>query len=583
MALNLPVRKILTEPSIPRGFTIIVYQENNHYYAKDKKGNIICIDSPTSCLQEAIDAVKPSGGRVFIKKGTYSVPRTVTVSGDNIEIVGEYPTILGQPDFTFPILRILDANNVRVKGLIFDMQASSWKYPRLPIPSANNIQVVNSKDIEIAYNILKNAREYSLLVGTYGEDNTWQERPCERVWIHHNLVSGGAADGIDITASKYVIVENNIVTGTRDDAYAILSSATNPAENIIMRSNIAYDHQFSCFKIALYYGGVGEYALNNVIIEGNYCRTTVNEGGGAIAIYYESERVPPDGIGRNIYILNNIIYTGNVRFHAISIAWNYRNAPNYTFKNIVIRGNYISAVNDPLDTSTSPPRLKDLYGIWVKNNTKVNGLVIEDNIIERFKKGIFIGINNSAIIRNNVFRFNFEQAIILWYSRNVEISNNYIYDNARHYLNNNTFTPYVVYLESSSDVVIKNNVFRAGESQTRCIGIYGNSSDILVTDNDLFNGYLLTPIYIDPNATDVILRRNRGVATENSGQATIAVGATSVTVNHGLICTPSKVLITPLAQPPGPIWVSNITSSQFTIRTSTAPSADLPVAWYAEC
>jgi hypothetical protein len=559
-----------------------VYTENGHYYAKDQWGNLICVDSTTACLQEAIDAVKPGGGRVFIKKGTYPVTRTVTVSGNNIEIIGEYPTILGQPDFTFPILRILDANNVRVKGLIFDMQAD-WSYPRLPLPTANNIQLGNCRDVEIAYNILKNAREYSLAVGVYGENDIWTNRQCERVWIHHNLVSGGAADGIDIISGKHIIVENNIVTGTRDDAYAILAFAGEPVENVIMRNNVAYDHKFSCFKIALYYDGAGEYALNNVIIEGNYCKTTIDEGGGAVAIQYESNSVPPNGVGRNIYILNNIIYTGNVRFHAISITWFYRNAPNYTFKNIVIRGNYISAVNDPLDTSTSPPRLKDLYGIWVKDNTKINELVIENNTIERFRKGVNIGINNSAIIRNNVFRFNFEQAVTLWYSRNVEISNNYIYDNARQYLNNNTFTPYVVYLESVSDVVIKNNVFRAGESQTRCIGIFGNSSNILVTDNDMFNGYLLTPIYIDPSATNVILRRNRGVATENSGQATIPAGATSVTVNHGLICTPSKVLVTPLAQPPGPIWVSDITSSQFTINTSTLPTTDLPIAWYAEC
>ena len=73
------------------------------------------------------------------------------------------------------------------------------------------------------------------------------------------------------------------------------------------------------------------------------------------------------------------------------------------------------------------------------------------------------------------------------------------------------------------------------------------------------------------------------ITTKNSGVATIGANATSVTVNHGLVCTPSKVLITPLAQPSGSIWVSGITSSQFTINISSAPTANLPVAWYAEC
>jgi len=71
--------------------------------------------------------------------------------------------------------------------------------------------------------------------------------------------------------------------------------------------------------------------------------------------------------------------------------------------------------------------------------------------------------------------------------------------------------------------------------------------------------------------------------SKNTGQATIPANATSVTVNHGLICTPKKVLVTPLSQPPGNIWISNIITTSFNINVSTAPSVDLPVAWYAEC
>ena len=69
----------------------------------------------------------------------------------------------------------------------------------------------------------------------------------------------------------------------------------------------------------------------------------------------------------------------------------------------------------------------------------------------------------------------------------------------------------------------------------------------------------------------------------NSGTATIASGSTSVTVNHGLACTPSKVVITPLAQPLGNMWVSNITSTSFSINISSAPSSNLSVTWVAEC
>jgi len=67
-----------------------------------------------------------------------------------------------------------------------------------------------------------------------------------------------------------------------------------------------------------------------------------------------------------------------------------------------------------------------------------------------------------------------------------------------------------------------------------------------------------------------------------SGVATLSAGSTRVTVSHGLVATPTKVLITPLGQPPGKLWVENITSSSFDIVTDTAPTSNLNIAWYAE-
>jgi hypothetical protein len=73
-----------------------------------------------------------------------------------------------------------------------------------------------------------------------------------------------------------------------------------------------------------------------------------------------------------------------------------------------------------------------------------------------------------------------------------------------------------------------------------------------------------------------------GVRAKNYGTATISAGSTRVTVSHGLVRTPSIVNITPLALPPGKLWVENITSTSFDIVTDTAPTVDLSVMWYAE-
>jgi hypothetical protein len=49
-----------------------------------------------------------------------------------------------------------------------------------------------------------------------------------------------------------------------------------------------------------------------------------------------------------------------------------------------------------------------------------------------------------------------------------------------------------------------------------------------------------------------------------------------------LATTPTKFQITPLGQPPGKLWVENITSTSFDIVTDVLPTSDLNVAWYAE-
>jgi len=152
----------------------------------------------------------------------------------------------------------------------------------------------------------------------------------------------------------------------------------------------------------------------------------------------------------------------------------------------------------------------------------------------------------------------------------------------------------------NSDVVLEGTLFYANNDY----GIYmGNSSKVIIKDYSHVRA-LPGSISILIDSTDSLLMIDRlsiidniigldklayfksdnpSYLSKNTGQATIPANATSITVNHGLICTPKKVLVTPLAQPPGSIWVSNITGTSFNINVSAAPTTDLPVAWYAEC
>jgi len=66
-------RKEFEERVFPHRYDVMVYTEDNHYYARDSRGNLICADSPTACIQEAINYVLslPTGGRVYIRAGDY--------------------------------------------------------------------------------------------------------------------------------------------------------------------------------------------------------------------------------------------------------------------------------------------------------------------------------------------------------------------------------------------------------------------------------------------------------------------------------------------------------------------------------
>lgn len=62
------------------------------------------------------------------------------------------------------------------------------------------------------------------------------------------------------------------------------------------------------------------------------------------------------------------------------------------------------------------------------------------------------------------------------------------------------------------------------------------------------------------------------------GQATISKGQTSVTVSTSAATPSSNILLTPLGNPKGTLWVTRATGN-FTIEISAAPASDLAIAY----
>ena len=124
---------------------------------------------------------------------------------------------------------------------------------------------------------------------------------------------------------------------------------------------------------------------------------------------------------------------------------------------------------------------------------------------------------------------------------------------------------------------VRNNVFRDLNTTPTAVGILVDSTNqvegIVIENNDLRG--LGTSINLSAVPSDMIIKRNNGYVTENSGTATIGSSSTTVAVNHGLSYTPliNDIRVTPTNNlgNAAKFWVSNPTATQFTINIDSNP------------
>jgi hypothetical protein len=581
----------------PNVYDAMVFTESGangqHYYAMDSVGSVFCIDSPTACLKEAINYVinNKTSGVVFIRSGTYTVSAETGIGDStprsyNITIIGEHgatiqtttPTIT--PGYNNGILHFYSIGGVKeinIEGLnlsLTDSSRSFWNV--ISIELGGNATAAQTWRIRIRGNRITSNYQVSSS-GNYTQGIMYLSRQVGSgyspvpvnfdVWIEYNRIVGTGA-GISVAngtmqgpASGRVVVRNNFID-TQWTAYS-------PNDCIFVFGNINNINP--------------QYFIPDVIIEGN---TALNPGDTSIEVAEAINAVirgntanGPIHLSYNWFngiVENNAVYGGN-KIVGLG-AWASGTSPSY-IRNTIIQGN--SLYNAGLSVFLNLSQLSspiDIGPISILNNN----ILIENVMLSGGLLGIQVQSQNwsnypKVLIQGNNIRFN-----------NVNANNNAIAG--------------IAYSAPQAVVDVSHNAFdfTGVTNATRITGINVNNGYPAFIRNNIIKGstqWLLIsyygPYYVSHNYVDntnvntggttVYFRRNTGYPTEASGTATISSGSTSVTVNHGLVCTPSKVLITPLAQPSGNLWVSNITSTSFTINISTAPSANLSVAWSAEC
>ncbi|RLI74084.1 hypothetical protein DRO97_06425 [Archaeoglobales archaeon] len=274
----------------------------------------------------------------------------------------------------------------------------------------------------------------------------------------------------------------------------------------------------------------------------------------------------------------------------------------------------------------------EYYGIGIEHfgshchHININGIISEANtkngiLIDRGKQ---INVCNSQIIDNqesgiagdgliecniisNVIQGNYYNGINLYLDQASEgfdnnIIGNQILLNKQHGIRIDDINRTIIALNKIKDNSQEQTNVYSGimlESGADYHIIYANECiNTQATPKQAWgiNAYWVNDVYIYLNrcynnvsgqisiggGSNQIAKLNIGYITENKGTATITAGNTSVTVSHGLVSTPSKVIVTPIGDPGDRFWVANIGASSFDIVVATAPGSDVEFNWEAE-
>lgn len=254
---------------------------------------------------------------------------------------------------------------------------------------------------------------------------------------------------------------------------------------------------------------------------------------------------------------NNLIY--NCGYGIQLKNSNHANINNNKIYNASYRGIYL--------TSTSGTN--NVYNNVTANEINGGATVVNAS------SSMTLNNQNNVIVSGNIFSSSTYEGISMSGCNYVKFTGN-ILDNmcitASSY-------PYTIYIGTSNNINISENVINSASGSNYCIGVDGSSTVVIVRNNNIYGSYtyLFSSGYRPTVYTGNYIKGN---PTDAEGTASIAASGTTVVVNHGLSTTPTNIVITPQGNL-GNVWVSSITSTQFTINCSVAPASATTVSWQA--
>jgi len=319
----------------------LVWKDGSTYYAKNgESGNIDYSGTVASTvIQAAIDALT-SGGTVFLKQGTYTITAKISVTTNDISIIGE-------GDSTFL--------NSTINDTILEFVATAPNY--LYDCWVKDLQIQGSKTAGVSQFGVKLKR-------------------CRRSGVINCFIQKSGHDGIYLLNSSYCVVANNIVQDCADDGINL-----NYATYNTIIGNVALDMTSD---------GIHIYLLSNFnSIVGN-----VVKGSGRYGI----------GVGDNVSPSDNNDITGNNIYSSTDSGIMLDDARTSTVAGNVIhtsaRGIELKRAASKNTLSSNTIIASTNYGISL-NSSDSN--VIDGNVIDTVTNydGIYLLDSDHTVITDN--------------------------------------------------------------------------------------------------------------------------------------------------------------------------------------
>ena len=368
-----------------QAYEVMVFTENGHYYAMTDTGNVFCIDSPTACIQEAINYVAQLGGGViYIKTGIYNLFSPVNLISNNIWLIGEgRSTILMRPNNTnypahsviapyHPMVNISNSQDIVIENIALDgNQANNqppsddggninlliyssqnvfvrnlWSYE----PTGDGINIYNSYNVAVENAVLYSSYPYYFAgAGIGGSTNVFFKNVYIRDFNHN----------VEIFGSSY---QTGISTTNRNHTYVDLILERSTASGYTLTASLLYDATFINLRSYVLSSNIGGglyfQGVDNIQFYGGH----VLAGVGAWALDFEGGTYPVSNIvirdmkieqgsyGIVLHSVQNAIIEGCEFIPPLSpqnqfLYMSIPSGSSYPMRNAVVRNNYFGNLN----------------------------------------------------------------------------------------------------------------------------------------------------------------------------------------------------------------------------------------------